>query len=66
MALTDFSKTFEIQEVKKGFFPHKFNKPSNFDYIGPYPEKEYYGYNYFNEKKRIEFDTFYESEKTMF
>jgi hypothetical protein len=43
-ALRDFPKTFDLAELTKGHFPHKFNKPENQNYIGSYPEPEYYGY----------------------
>ena len=48
MALSEFSKTFWISELKKGFFPHKFNFPSNQNYIGTYPSADYYQSEYFN------------------
>ena len=42
MPLSNFTKTFGLTEIKKGWFPHRFNKPENFDYEGPIPELEYY------------------------
>ena len=39
MGLSKFPKTFGINELKKGYFPHLFNKPENQNYIGPYPPK---------------------------
>ena len=59
MRLEQFTKAFQLSELKKGFFPHKFNRPENYDYIGPYVDKEFYGYNYFSESKRREFLEFY-------
>jgi hypothetical protein len=41
-ALEDFSKIFSIKKITKGFFPHLFNKPENFNYIGTLPEKKFY------------------------
>jgi hypothetical protein len=61
MALEKFSSTFNIKEVKKGFFPHKFNIESNYNYVGPYPEKSFYGSELFNAKKKQEFDAWYET-----
>ena len=29
-----FPKTFGLKELKKGYFPHLFNKPENQDYVG--------------------------------
>ena len=51
-ALAKFSKTFDISEIKKGYFPHKFNIPENQNYIGPYPAAEYYGYDMMSLKKK--------------
>ena len=62
MALSDFSKTFGLQDVK-GFFPHHFNLPENQSYIGEYPDKKFYGSDYFSSKKKAEFDSWYESVK---
>ena len=63
MRLENFSKTFNLKELKKGFFPHNFNKPENFNYIGKLPPKEDYGYEYFSISKRKEFEVFYEQNK---
>ena len=32
--LSSFPKTFGINQLKKGYFPHYFNKKCNQDYIG--------------------------------
>jgi len=68
-SLETFPKTFGLKEIKKGFFPHSFNKPENFDknnninYVGAWPAKEYYQADSFSEKKRNEFNQWYESVK---
>lgn len=36
-ALKSFPKTFGIQNLKKGDFPHSFNHRDNYNYVGPYP-----------------------------
>jgi len=36
-------KTFGLNELKKGYFPHYFNTDENQDYIGPIPDVKYYG-----------------------
>ena len=59
MALEKFPGTFEIPELKKGFYPHLFNKPENSNYVGPYPPKEDYGYEFFSITKKEQFDEFY-------
>ena len=63
MALEKFSKTFNIKELKKGFFPHKFNVIANYKYIGPYPAADFYGSDKFSTEKKKEFDNWYESKK---
>ena len=35
MRLADFPKTFGIDELAKGYFPHLFNKKENENYVGP-------------------------------
>ena len=42
MALSNFPKTFGINELKKGFFPHFFNTQQNQNYIGYMPDKSYH------------------------
>ena len=37
MRLADFPKTFGIDELAKGYFPHLFNKKENETYVGPTP-----------------------------
>jgi hypothetical protein len=63
MGLDKFAKTFEIKELKKGFFPHLFNSIENENYIGPYPAKEYYSPQFFSESKYKEFELWYEEHK---
>ena len=63
MALAEFPKTFGINELKKGFFPHKFNQPANQNYIGSYPSADYYQSEFFSVKKKKEFDQWYASVK---
>jgi hypothetical protein len=43
--LRDFPKTFGLEELVKGYFPHEFNQDENQEYVGPYPDKRYYGYD---------------------
>ena len=39
--LKDFPKTFGLTELKKGFFPHYFNKECHQNYIGHLPSKKH-------------------------
>jgi len=41
--LSAFPKTFGLNELKKGYFPHYFNTNENQNYIGPIPDVKYYG-----------------------
>ena len=63
MALSEFANSFELNELKKGFFPHSFNKPENQSYIGSYPDKKFYEPEFFNLKEKLEFDEWYEKVK---
>ena len=42
MPLASFSSTFNISELKKGFFPHLFNIPAHQNYVGRIPDIEFY------------------------
>jgi hypothetical protein len=55
MALSKFTKTFDLKEFKKGYFPHLFNSRQNQNYIGRIPDKSFFGYEYFDKSKRKDF-----------
>jgi hypothetical protein len=42
MRLADFPKTFGLNELAKGYFPHLFNRKENKNYVGPLPPSPYY------------------------
>ncbi|CAH3168038.1 unnamed protein product [Porites lobata] len=42
MPLASFPATFNLKELKKGFFPHLFNTPENQQYVGRIPDLEFY------------------------
>jgi len=42
MPLSAFPKTFGLTELKKEYFPHKFNLPEHQNYVGPVPALDYY------------------------
>ena len=60
--LADFPKTFNLQEIKKGFFPHEFNLPHNQEYVGQIPEIEYFDPEGKSEKKKIELQRWHEEQ----
>lgn len=60
--LKSFTKTFDIVETK-GYFPHKFNDPINYNYVGPYPSVEFYDEASFRtESDLIDFRTWYNEQ----
>ena len=42
MSLSKFPKTFGMEELCKGYFPHLFNRKENEKYEGPIPSEPYY------------------------
>ena len=42
MPLAAFPRTFNLTEMKKGFFPHLFNLPHHQNYVGRIPDIEFY------------------------
>lgn len=42
MPLAALPKTFNLNELKKGHFPHLFNTPENQSYVGKIPDLIYY------------------------
>ena len=55
MRLADFPKTFGIDELAKGYFPHLFNKKENENYVGPTPPSPYYNPNRMSQKEKEKF-----------
>lgn len=60
--LSSFPATFGIEELCKGFFPHKFNTVENQDYEGPMPPAEMYDPDGMSAKKKAEFERWYQSK----
>ena len=60
MPLKSFPKTFGMSELKKGYFPHYFNKKCNKNYVDPMPSKKHYGYNLMKPDERSKFLKWYE------
>ena len=63
MALKEFPKTFGLAGLCKGYFPHKFNTTENQEYIGEYPNKQFYGYDEMTKKQKPDFDSWYLTTK---
>ena len=54
MPLASFPSTFNLTELKKGFFPHLFNTPDNQQYVGRIPDLEFYDPDGMMAKKKDE------------
>ena len=54
MPLASFSSTFNLTELKKGFFPHLFNTPDHQQYVGRIPDLEFYDPDGMMAKKKEE------------
>ena len=55
MALARFPETFDRNELRKGYFPHMFNRDDKQNYVGPIPEAHYYLPNTMKPEVRQEF-----------
>ena len=53
--LSKIPEMFGLNELCKGYFPHYFNTNENFTYVGVYPNKEHYGYDFMRSEDRQEF-----------
>jgi len=60
--LANFPATFGIQELRKGFFPHKFNTLENQAYEGPMPPRDMYDPDGMSAKKKAEFEQWYQEK----
>ena len=58
--LKAFPQTFGLNELKKGYFPHYFNKECNKNYAGSIPSKKHYGYNQMKPDERTKFLKWYD------
>ena len=54
MPLASFPSTFNLTELKKGFFPHLFNTPDSQQYVGRIPDLEFYDPDGMMAKKKEE------------
>jgi hypothetical protein len=52
-------------QLKKGYFPHLFNRAENFDYIGPIPHKKYFDVAFMvkDDAERNAFHEWYDSQQ---
>uniref|UniRef100_A0A158P570 DNA-directed DNA polymerase n=2 Tax=Tetranychus urticae TaxID=32264 RepID=A0A158P570_TETUR len=60
--LASLCKSFNINELKKGYFPHKFNTPEHQSYVGPFPSKEFYEPQFMKPENKTAFENWYNHE----
>ena len=63
MSLSKFPKTFGMEELCKGYFPHLFNREENEKYEGPIPPEPYYMPNSMKPETRKEFHAWYKEQR---
>lgn len=63
IGLRDFAKTFSVEHVSKGYFPYRFFTNETFDYVGPYPELEYFDFDTLSDTHRGQALSWYETVK---
>ena len=62
MPLAAFPKTFGLTELKKGYFPHKFNIPEHQEYVGAIPAIDYYMPETMSPEERQKFETWHKEQ----
>lgn len=63
IALSAFPNTFGITETKKGYFPHLFNTKVHENYVGNWPEKEYYSPKEMKKDQADDFEKWYDKQE---
>ena len=61
-SLSTMPKMFGFEELNKGYFPHYFNLPPFQEYVGPLPDKEWYGYMEMKPKQQEDFLKWYNKQ----
>ncbi|XP_063994390.1 uncharacterized protein LOC135171709 [Diachasmimorpha longicaudata] len=59
MALASLPKAFGLGNIAKGYFPHFFNTKENQNYVGPIPDRKYYGADTMGVQDREKFLSWY-------
>ena len=63
MPLKTFPKSFGVNELKKGYFPHLFNTIGNQSYVGKIPDKDFFDPDSMPTSERGDFLKWYEENK---
>ena len=61
-SLSMFPKTFGLKEIKKGYFPHLFNKKVHENYKGQFPKAKWFGIDQMKPWDRKTFMKWYENQ----
>ena len=64
-SLAGFPALVGIPDLRKGDFPHHFNRCENWNRTVAYPEKEEFDYARKKEKEQRDFDVWYEQDRTL-
>ncbi|XP_061190399.1 uncharacterized protein LOC133198307 [Saccostrea echinata] len=64
MALSKLPKAFQLDSLKKGYFPHFFTSVANLNYLGPYPPAKTYVPGGMSVEGRQEFLKWYDAKIT--
>jgi hypothetical protein len=62
MGLSKLPEAFALDCGSKGYFPHFFNTPGNQNYIGPLPDKKFYGIDTMGKNELKKFEEWYQIE----
>ncbi|GFT14925.1 uncharacterized protein TNCV_3483701 [Trichonephila clavipes] len=64
MPLSKLPKTYGLEELAKGYFPHLFNCPSNQSYVGSFPDSDLFSPSSMSTGDREKFFLWYNCQKT--
>jgi len=64
MPLSAFPKTFGLTELRKGYFPRKFNLPEHQTYVGILPDLDYYMPETMASKAKQELEKWHQEQRT--
>ena len=62
-SLSFFQMPLGLTELRKGYFPQKFNIPENQEYVGSIPTRDYYMPEVMSPKGRQEFETWHQEQR---
>ena len=60
--LSSLPKSFDLESGPKGLFAHHFNLAENWNYVGPYPSKDFYDPEGMKRKGKEEFEVWYDEK----